>query len=211
MGLDGAIHGANGPAGPSRPTSDRFPVTDRRAWRLSKRNLKEGRLRRVPLCFGMSKRSARPAVAFDLLLSIPWRAAQETVRGRAGWVRGTVGAMDGAIEPQDGFTACPANPPRPAQPMKPALCATNHPATRGSAVGRTPRDKPAHVRNPGERRTMEISGGPLRRPSRFPLQGFPMAARKSSAPSSKSPPAPANRWAWRRPPSCATSGRSARC
>ncbi|CRD57378.1 Putative penicillin binding protein (fragment) [Stenotrophomonas thermophila] len=31
MGLDGAIHGADAPAGPSHPTSDRFPVTDRRA------------------------------------------------------------------------------------------------------------------------------------------------------------------------------------
>ncbi len=44
-----------------------------------------------------SKRSARPAFAVLILLR-GWPRT-ETVRGRAGWVRGTVGAMDGAIEP----------------------------------------------------------------------------------------------------------------
>jgi len=77
-----------------------------------------------------------PALALDLLIFFRGCRAQETVRGRSGGLRRTVGAMDGAIEPPWvralclrstasqgpnaqppaagpvwGFTACPAQPP----------------------------------------------------------------------------------------------------
>ncbi|WP_308518338.1 hypothetical protein, partial [uncultured Stenotrophomonas sp.] len=49
-GLDGAIHGANGPASPPRPTSDRFLVTvvdPRHAWMKSVRSRIESGVRSV--------------------------------------------------------------------------------------------------------------------------------------------------------------------
>src|SRR2546427_696962 len=44
-------------------------------------------------------RAKRSAFDFDFLFDFPWRTRTETVRGRAGWVRGGVGGMDAAAKP----------------------------------------------------------------------------------------------------------------
>ena len=99
-GLDGAIHGANGPANPPHPAPDSFL---RGPPRNGRRKAKATRVARCALQKGQKQRGTRRS-RVPLSNSVPTTQCssirhRETVRGGADWVRGTAGAMDGAYEP----------------------------------------------------------------------------------------------------------------
>ena len=69
---------------------------------------------RAEPCSAPSKRSARPA--FALLSFFRGGRPQETVRGRAGWVRGSVRRMDAAAKPPRTGLRRPPQPDPPRHP-----------------------------------------------------------------------------------------------
>ncbi|SNT80951.1 hypothetical protein SAMN02744786_0690 [Stenotrophomonas sp. CC120222-04] len=109
-GLDGAIHGANGPASPHRPTSDR-------SRRIVSRSA-VGRCRpwstHIHATRGCERSDPLLTLTF-LFFDFPWRTHTETVRGRAGGLRRGVSRMDAATELTGTYLQRPLRSP-PARP-----------------------------------------------------------------------------------------------
>ncbi len=101
-------HGANGPASPHRPTSDR-----------SRRIFAFGRCRpwstHIHATRGCERSDPLLTLTFLFFFDFPWRTHTETVRGRAGGLRRGVSRMDAATELTGTYLQRPLRSP-PARP-----------------------------------------------------------------------------------------------
>ena len=183
LGLDGAIHGANGPA----PTPTVFGHVQPRKKKKDQKQKRNGRLafvepsprsaafRPVREAERSSAHTAQRATRFCCSLSLPWLDARNLSGGWVGWRVSRHGsgacarrvgqdatrlpcAQDSAHvqAPMDGFTASPLAPPTRPAPRKQAF---RDQATRGCVVGWKLR--PPAVPEPGE-----MIGRPLERIAR---------------------------------------------
>ncbi len=86
-----------------------------------------------------AKRSALTLTLTFLFFDFPWRTRTETVRGRAGWVRGGVRGMDAAAKPPwTGSRRPPRTPPRPAKPQPSSRASSTLRSRRHEGLSRWP-------------------------------------------------------------------------